>query len=197
MLDHCDGAREHHVDLSTDDVGQRRAVALVGNVGEAHAGGLRKELAQEVRGVAVARARVGELAGLHLGEADHVGRRLHLELGIGDEHVGGSNNASDRLEVAGRVVRRLRHEKRGVYLIGRTAHEDRVSVRLGVPDLAGTDRAAGPSLILDDHGLPELACHALADGSGKDVGRPARRERDDQSDEFGGVGFGGERGTGN
>jgi hypothetical protein len=61
--------------------------------------GTLQHLADEVVQRAVAGRSIGDLAGLRLRDVDQLLDCLGREGGVGDEHVAGRRNGSDRLEV--------------------------------------------------------------------------------------------------
>ena len=89
-----------------EEVGHRRAAALVGDVDHVDAGALLEELAGEMSRAAHARRRIVDLAGLLLRERDEFGERLRRHARMHDHHVGKHDAHRDRRDVALRIVRR-------------------------------------------------------------------------------------------
>ena len=68
----------------------------------------------------------------------------------------------------------------------------RITVRRGFGAKGHTDVASGAGVIFDHHRLTHVGADPLADDPRKRIGRPARRERNDQSNRLTGVGVRGE-----
>jgi hypothetical protein len=73
----------------------------------------------------------------------------------------------------------------GLAAVVRRRHAQRVAIRRRLDHLHRADRAAGASLVLDDHGLPERRTHLLGDDACHDVRRAAWCERHHQPHRLG------------
>ncbi len=131
-----------------------------------------------------ARRRVGHLAGILLGEVDHVLPGLELRLGAGGDAEGVAGEVNDVGEVLGRIPGDFLHQRQA-------EHRDRnlrdgVAVGLGGGRHGGrADRAAAAGLVVDRDRLAENLRGAVGDRAHRDVGRAARRPRHDQRDRLG------------
>ena len=121
-----------------------------------------------------------DLARIGLHPGDEVLQVVGGEVFLRDHQLRIVRNEPDRLEVFLQVVVELVDDAAdmGVPL----AYVDRVAIRRGARDAPDRDAAAGPADVFDDDGLPERRPHAFGQDARGDVGRTARRKRNDERD---------------
>src|SRR6266571_2791022 len=165
VLDHGLRRREQQIDLAGEEVGDRLADALVGNVQQVDLGHGLEELGGEVRGGARARGGVGQLAGVRSRERDQLADVRGPDFQVGGDDVGRGGDERHRGEL--RDV--LFGERRG------RAHEERVAVGGRLRHGVRADMAARAGLVLDEHLLlpnfGELRRHEARERVGAAAGR--------------------------
>ena len=184
-------ALEHQIDVAGDQIVDRRRAAAIRHVLDLRAGHELEQLAADMAGRAVARRRVGELAGIGLGLGDQFLHRLDVGLRRHREHQMPVRDQRDRLEVLLDVVGQLRHHVAGDRQ--RADRPDRRACSRPAPTWRRCpcrgERAA--RLVLDDDGLRRQApararrrgcappcrsrCRRPAARSGGSAGRDIRR----------------------
>ena len=85
-----------------------------------------------------------------------------------------------------RIVGEIAHRQRVEHMRAGPAEQQRISVGRGARDRGGSERAAGPALVLDHDGA-ERALHAFGPQAGGDVVDAAWRERHHQADRAVGI----------
>ena len=95
--------REHELDLSRDEIGERRAAALVRHVRHLDARHVQEELGREMHDRALAAAAVGDLAGPRLRERDELARRARGQRRMHDDDERAARDEQDRREIVGRI----------------------------------------------------------------------------------------------
>ena len=121
------------------------------------------------------------LPGFAFAAVDEVVERLQAGLGRGDQHVRPAAQQREVGEVLQRVVGQLGVDAR-VGDVRRGIGEQRVAVGRRVDHDLRADRAAGAGAVLGHHRLAPHLLQLGRDHAADDVGRAARRERDDQAD---------------
>jgi hypothetical protein len=167
--------------VAAEQVGDRVAVAPIGNVGELDAGGLREHLGRDVPDGAGHEC-VVDLAWIGFAVRDQVAGRAHRQGWMRHQHAQERADRADRREILARVVAGVRIERGVDGKRARVGEQDRVAVGGALGDRAGRDRAAGAAAILDHHLLPERLAHALGDEARERIIAAAGRERHDQRD---------------
>ncbi len=135
-----------------------------------------------------ARRGVVQLARLRLHQRDEILERIRLDAGMHHQQVGRGCDQRHRHEILDRVVLDAGVRRRRDHVGAGGAHGERVAVGRGAGRDLGADRAAGAAAVVDDHLLAEALGELLPDQARDDVGRAARRERDDQADRLGRIG---------
>ena len=166
-------------DLPGNQIGQRRSTAAIGNMDDVHATHLALEpLGGEMQERPGTRRAVLQLAGIGLGVGDDL-LEISLPRGMCIEGDRRGAHLGDRHEVLENVELRLfrhqvieRKDRRG-------AEQHGVAVRLGPRRLGGADGAGRAGLVVDDDLLTEQRRHARRVMPGKDIGRAAGGEGDD------------------
>ncbi len=187
------GLVAHEVDLAAEQVGHRRAGALVGHGDDLGADRRHEQHAAEVARRADAGVGVGHGVGVGLHVVDQLLERVRLEVLAGDDRHRHRGDEADRREVGLRVVGEIGVERR------RRRHADvvqqqRVAVGRGAGRLGGAEGAAGAADVLHDDLLAERLRHRLGDQPGHRVGRPAGGEGHDDRDRPGRIVLGEGRG---
>ena len=170
---------DEHGDLPGDVIGDRRRAAAIGNVRDVDAADLVLEhFHREMQVRAGARRCILQLAGIGLGIGDD-SLEVARHRGMHGEYDRRRADLGDGYEILQSVeLRLLRHQiverkdRRG-------GEQRRIAVRLGPRRLGRTDRAGGAGLVVDDDLLAEQRRHSRRVLAGEDVGRSARRKRDD------------------
>jgi hypothetical protein len=149
-------------------------------VHEVDAGHRLEPLAGEVTDRADAGRRHGDLARTGLGERDQLGDGLCRQRGMREHDLRLPLDAGDRRDVAEEDERQLVVERR-VDGARHADHQQRVAVGRRLHDGLGRDVGAGAGPVLDDDRLPQPRRQPLPDDAGRDVGRAARGEPDDEA----------------
>ena len=170
---------EHHVHLSAHDILHGGTAALVGNMGELHAGLIGQQFQRHVVGGAVARRGRGQAArrGLGLAASQHVGQSL---VGTGGRHYqhqrAGAEHGDGREGLDGVIVQLgVQADIDGVRADG--AAQDGVAVGRGACRQGRAHAAAGAALVLDDHGRAQGLAQRLRNHARQGVGIAAGGER--------------------
>ncbi len=150
-------AGDHRRNLPGEHVIEARPDALVGNVSDVDARHGLQQLHGEMRVGAGAGRRVGQIAGLALGERDELGERARLDRGMHRQHARQRHDDRDRREIAHRVEQHL--------LVGQMidrqragGHQQRVAVGRRVRGRLDADHVAGAGTVLDDRtAAPSIA----------------------------------------
>ena len=131
-----------------------------------------------------ARRRVGHLAGIGLGEIDHVLPGLERPFRAGGDAERVAGEMDDVGEILGRIPGHFLHQRQA-------EHRDR-KLRDGVAvglrrrrHGRRSDRAAAAGLVVDRDRLAQHLGGAFGDRAHRDVGRSAGRPRHDQGDRLG------------
>jgi len=150
---------------------------------ELEAGRVLELVAQEVRHGARCRRRVGRLVGVGLEPVGQLGQRLDggRHHGADAEAAGGQGQRRDRDDVGRRVVGQLLVGVRVDGEHGRRTEQQRLAVGRGVLQAGDGDAAAGAHLLLDEHGLGQLAASELGEATRRGVYRAAGREADEDA----------------
>ncbi len=151
---------------------------------------------------ASARTAIGVLARVLLQLFQEALEVLGGELRVHGHDVGGVGEIGDRLEVLDRIVGQVIGAAGGVH--GHRGHGgdgQRVAVGVGARGFGCADGAASAALVFHNHGLAQFLAHALRHQARDDVGRAARRERNNHADRLarvlvGSVSGGGAEGAG-
>jgi hypothetical protein len=146
------------------------------------AGGEAEALAIEMGGIAGARRRVVDLAGIGPGIGDEVRELLVAFRRVEDHDHRHVAERDDRREV-GHLEAEVRAGRRRDRM-GRGVDQDGVAVGVGLGDRAHADGVTGPGSIFDHDRLPELGRELVADDAGHDVAGAARRQRYDHPDQL-------------
>ena len=167
--------------MAAQQVGHRRAAALVGNVHDVDAGLQLEQLHAEMLRRPGARRGVGELARLLLGERDQLGQRVRRQAGMRHDHQRHQEDVGDRQEVGERLVRQVGIEAGIDAERAAGDHHERVAIGRGrLAVLRGGDAAAAGLVLDDDLLLPHLA-ELLGHQAREDVRRLSRREGHDEA----------------
>ena len=132
-----------------------------------------------------------ELAGLRLVERDQLGQRARRNAGVREQDEGNLRDHADWGEIPDRVVGQglervgVAHQRR------RGGAEEVVAVGRGASRRLRADDVAGAGAVVHDDLLAQCARQAPGDEAADDVGRAARRLRDDDPDRSRGPGLGG------
>jgi hypothetical protein len=119
------------------------------------------------------------LPGFRFCVGDQFLHRIGRDRRIDGEHVRHTGDQHHRLEVFHVIERHLRIQARVDRVRADGAHQQRIAVGRTFRDQLGTDVATGARSVVDDERLPERFRQLLRDRARQDVGRAARRERDD------------------
>ena len=181
--------------MAADQVVDGRRHALVGDVGDARAGGAVEHLAQDVHGRAAAGAAVGQAVALALGDQGlHV---LDARGLVGGHEHGLHAGLHDGREAVQHVVAgargRLEHELRNGEGIGR--QQQGVAVRRGLGHMHAADGAAGAGAVVHEHGLAQARGQLLGIQARHGIGVATGRIGHDDGDGLGRIGLG-HRGAG-
>ncbi|MNN33232.1 hypothetical protein D3C81_1469820 [compost metagenome] len=142
-------AVEHQVDLPRDQVGQRRAGALVRDMRDKGLGLDLEQLARQVVRRAIAGRAIVELARVLRGVGNQFLQRVGLHArGIDHHHLRRLGDHGDRDEILLDVVVELLVERRGDGMV-RAADEDGVAIRRGLGGDAGAHGAARAATVVD------------------------------------------------
>ena len=179
---------DHHVDLATEQVADRRRRALVGHIQDIQPGHHLHALAGHVQRRAQRADRHRVLARMRPDLFDEGGHVLSGEVLARHQHAGHPGQHADGCEVADRVEGQLAVQ-RGVDRKAREGDQQRVAVGRALGDVVGGDVTAGAGTVLDHDGAPERLAHVLADVAGHSVRGAAGRCADHQLD---GRGLGGD-----
>ena len=117
-----------------------------------------------------------------LGVGRELGERVDRQLGADDDDVWNHGEQPDRREVLLRVVTKIVEQRTVRRQWARRAHQQRISVRLGLRGRGGANIAAGAGAIVDDKAPPHGDTHALEHDAGEHVARAAACERNDDLD---------------
>ena len=174
--------RERHRDMPAQQIGQRGAGALVGNMHQRDAGGARKIFAGDVaRGAGAGGAEI-DLAGIGLGVGDQLGHGLGRERGIHHQRIRRIADHADRRKILARIVADILVERRSDRQRAGIAEQQRVAVGIALRHRLGADGAAGAGAVVDHDFFAEQFAHLVGNAAADDRGRAARRERDHQRD---------------
>jgi hypothetical protein len=177
-------ASEQRLNLPAEHGRARWTIAVVRHVHDIHARRVIQHFHREMRRRAGARRSIVELARLRFRERDEFLQVRGLHAGIEHEQVRRRSDERDRREILDRIVPELRVCGRRDHVRAGSAHREGVPVGRRARRDFGADGAARAAAIVDDHLLAERFGHALADEPRDDVGRSARRKRDDEADRF-------------
>ena len=131
-----------------------------------------------------ARRRIGDLAGILLGEIDHVLPGLERRFGAGGDAEGVAGEMDDVGKILGRIPGDFLHQRQAEYRDRQL--RDGVAVGLGSRRHGGrADGAAAAGLVVDRDRLAQHLRGAVGDRAHRNVGRSARRPRHDQGDRLG------------
>ena len=177
--------RKHHADAAGDDVRHGRRRALVGHMEHVEAGEPRESCARDDRGRTA--AGIGVFAGILLHECDQFLDRIGGNFRIDHQHEWQVAGARDRREILdGIVVHGLEQIRIGRMRRVRS-HEQRVAIGGRAGNEAGSDRAIGSGLVVDDRGRIQRSAELLGDQARRGVGAAAGSEGQDQGDRAIGV----------
>ena len=172
-----------HLDLARDDVADRLAAALVGNVHGLHAGAVLEHLEGEMRHGADARRRIVHLVRHRARQRDQLRHAVGLDVVRDHERERRGRHVRDR------VVLRHRIERRSGLLEQPLAdrerilrHQQRVAVGIGGRDVVPGDVAVGAGTVLHDHRLAECFLEVFGNLPRHRVSRAARHECDHEAD---------------
>jgi hypothetical protein len=171
---------ERRVDLGAEQVGDRRAAALVRNVQSAAAALQPEQLGGEVVAGTVARRGEAHLVGIRLLVGDHVGQRLVRRRGGYDQNIRRLDRHGDRIEILERVVLHALDQVRRDHQRPERGEEKGIAVGRSALHRGGADRARRPGFVVDDEGLAEGLVERRPDRPGDVVGGTAGRKRHDQ-----------------
>ncbi len=164
---------------------QPGAGAAIGHVLHVDPGGELEQFGRHVRpaarrsGGVVQPARLRARGGEQFGDgADRQGRRRGRQQWRAAEH-------GERDEGLGHVIGDLRAVRRGQHGMGGGVDQHGVAIRRGARDLAHADEAGAAAAVFHHHGPALLLRHLARDHAAEDVGRPTRREGDDEADRRG------------
>ena len=152
-------------------------------------GGRLQHLGDQVMRGADADAADLEFAGLGLGALNDLGQSRRAKLLAGAKRIDAVAGLADRNEVAQEIDVALRLH-RGVGGVRARSLQQRIAVRLGLPDALRAETAGRARHVLDDDGLAERFFHPALRDPHRGIGRPARRERYDDLDRLAGEGLG-------
>ena len=167
--------------LAAEHIGQRRACALVGDVGGFNAGCALEHFTGQVRRATGAGRAIGCLAGVGLQVLDELGHVVGGHAGVGfQKHVHARHGGHGRqvlVRVKGQLAvnqrvdadRTARAQQQGIAILG-SAH-----------GFADADVAVGAGLVVHHHGLTQHLAHGRGDGAGQHVGSTAGGKVDDQA----------------
>jgi hypothetical protein len=179
--------REHHLDLSAEQIGDGGRRALVGNGGEIDLGQRLEQFASEMRRRAGAIGAVGELFRVRFRGSDQIGNRTELRLRIHHNDVVRARDQGDGSKILVQLVGQFGIETR-IDGVGESAHQKRIAIGLAGCDRLRADDGARPRLVLDDDGLAEILFHLLRQCACDHVGAATRRERHHDAHEPLGIG---------
>ncbi|MNV61596.1 hypothetical protein D3C71_1541090 [compost metagenome] len=189
MRQHARNGGEHEVDLTTDQIGNGGAAALVRHVRERQLRRTLEHLASQMARCARARRPHVDLVALPSDVGDQLLHIGGLDVGADHQHVRHRGQQRDGREVLDRVVRNARIQRRVDAMRAGGGQQQRVAVRRGRGHLLGGDGAVGAALVLDDDALAQRLARFRRDRARQDVRRAARRVRHDQRDGFGRIGL--------
>ncbi len=184
---------DQHADMAAEQIVERGACALVGDVRELHAGPVGEQLDREMIEGAGAGRPVRDRRRRLLADLDQLGERTGGKARMHHDQVRGRGDDADRVEVLARIVAEVLHEagRRPDRRAGH--HQQRVAVGRGLRDRAGRDRAAGAAAVVDDDLLAEDFAHLVGDAARRGAGAAAGRERNHQGDRPRGIALRGRR----
>ena len=189
LRQHRRHAVEHQGDLAGQQVGERGGGALVRDMHHVDAcHGFQHFHAEMVRAARPDR-RVIDRAGTGFRERDEFLDRIGRKRGMEHQDLRIDHHQTHRRQVLEHVVGQLRVEGRGDRHAASRSEEQRMAVRARPHDRFYAHDAAGARAIVHDHLLAPGFGELLRDGAPDDIGRPARREMDDQADGLGWIGL--------
>jgi len=159
---------EHDVHLPREEVGECGRRAAVRHVVHVDAGHHLEQLARNVGATADAGRGHIDFAGIGFGVGDEVGNCLGRNRWVQHQDVGVANDASDRRDIADKIVIELVVERR-VDRVRRADQEQRIAVGGRTHDRLGADIGAGARAVLDDELLTEPLRQPLAHQARGDV----------------------------
>lgn len=170
------------MELATDQILDRGAIATVRNVGDVD---LRAQVEHRKRQMApgtVTRGTEGERSRTRVRRADEFTKRLNREFRIDDKYHGRERNLRDGCEVFACVVRDAPCHQRFIdrKVIGDNAECLTVCGRSH--DIACADRSCATAAVVDDDTGSELRPERRGQQASQYVGKPARRIRNDKPD---------------
>ena len=174
--------RERHRDMAAEQIGQRRAGALVGNMHQRDAGGAGEIFAGDVAGGAGAGRAEIDLAGIGLGVGDQLGDGFGRKRRMHHQRIRRVADQADRRKILARIVADVLVERRPDRERAGIAEHQRVAVGLALRDRLGADGAAGAGPVVDHDLFAEQFAHLVGDAAADDRGAAARRERNHQRD---------------
>ncbi len=178
---------EHELDISGDQIVQRRRRAVIGHVRHLDPRHIGKHGGGQVMESADAAGAVAQRP--LFGERDEIVDAVHRQRRADDQHERHRSNDRHQRHILGRIVRQLFVERR-VDRERRHRHHDRVAVGRRLRHKVGRDHRAFPGTVLDREGLIELLLKFVAEHACERVGAAAARERHDERHRMGRVLFG-------
>ena len=174
--DRRNGAKRD-IDIATQQRGIDIAGAAVGDHQHVEAGGLLEHFGGQMRRSADAARRIGDLAGLPLGQRDQIGDRGDRDFWPGDDQHRAAGDQRYRREILQRIVGRLAADERRDDEGAAGREQDGVAVGLRLGDEVGADASIAAGPVVDDDRLPQALMHAGRELARDDIGAAARRER--------------------
>ena len=181
--------RECHRDVAPEEVGQRRASALVGDVHQLDAGGAGEIFAGDVAGGAGAGRAEIDLVGIGLRIRDQFSHALRGERRMHHQRIRRVADHADRRKILARIVAGVLVERGADRQRAGVTQQQRVAIGIALGDRLGTDRAAGAGAVIDHDLLAEQFAHLVGNGATDDRGAAAGREWNDQRDGAGRIGL--------
>src|SRR6266446_3979674 len=191
-LDLRRGGRERrgsHRHMTSDQIGDGEARALVGHKSHLYSGDLFQLLGDQVSLRAVSGRAVGELSAFRLRVRDELLEVLHGKRRMDDEHPGRAAEQRDVREVAQRIERKIPGQRRRDAVRRDPRHDQRVSVGSGLRHELRADHAAGPGAVLDDEILLEAFTEPLPHEPPQRIRGAARSKRHDDAHRLCGPGL--------
>ncbi len=163
-------------------IGQRRPGAAVRDVRDEHAGHQLEVLHCQVAGAGVAGRAVVELAGIGLDVSDEGLEVLGRHVGVDHEQVGHPRQQRHRHEIAVHIERQVGEDHRVHGQRADVAHDDRVAIGCGLGHFLHRRHAGAAALVVDEHGLAQLARQFVGHRARHDLRGAARGERHHEAD---------------
>ena len=172
--------RELHGDIAAGDIGQSRHRAFVRDMADISSGRELELLGENLMRRGDPGRRIGQRAGLRLGERDKIGHGADRQRRRNDQTELGKAYQHDGIEVPAEVIRDRFHDEWQYRDRGRRM-EQCVAVGIGFRGKRNADLAAGAGLVLDNESAVKRAPqHVGFIAAEKVVGCPRRKRHDDR-----------------